>query len=316
MKKQNNQNISSLGIDISKEYLDIFHLPSKLQKRYKNTNSDILSLIVWIKQNDVDRIVFEPSGGYEKSLKEILTQEKVSFSMVNASNIRYYARARGLLAKTDNIDAFVLADYGNAVNPRVSINKTMVQEKLTAWIRRRDQIIEHVRIEHQRFDRKLDTDIEKGILQTIDFLKKQKEIVEKKIDEIMKQDKILFQQSSVLMREKGVGLIAAATLLSELPEIGKIENKQIASLVGVAPRNNDSGKRKGFRSVYGGRKFVRKVLYMAVISAIRSNEKIKKFYKRLRNNGKKAKVAIVACIRKLLIILNASLKTQFYGLSN
>lgn len=310
MKTIHNQNISSLGIDISKENLDIFHLPSNLKRRYRNDGKDIALLIRWINLNKINRIVFDPSGCYEKCLKKMLIKANISFSMVNASKIRYYAKAKGFLAKTDNIDAYILADYGTTIHPSVSINKTMMQEKLSQWIRRRNQIVDHIRMELQRIDKDLDQEIKEFILQTVEHLKLQQKIIEEKINSIILENKELAYKASVLIKEKGIGLIVAATLLAELPEIGKIENRQIASLVGVAPHNNDSGKRKGARSIYGGRKFVRQSLYMATISAIRSNEKIKTFYKRLRDKGKQAKVAITACMRNLIVILNSTLKIQ------
>lgn len=307
----NKQNVSSLGIDVSKNHLDVHHLPSQSASRYSNNQKGIESLIGWIKENPVSYIVFEPSGGYERLLKGLLDAQQLSYAMVNAGRIRYFAKAKGLLAKTDSIDARVLADYGLALNPPPAIRSSENLQQLRGWLKRRRQVIDGLRLNHQYLEHNSTSDIESLIIETIKLFEAQKSFIDNKIQTLIKQSQALEAKKLCLTQEKGIGPLVAATLIGELPELGIFSHPQIAALVGVAPHNQDSGHLKGYRSIKGGRKAVRAVLYMAVISAIRSNSKIKSFYLRLRANGKKAKVAITACIRKLLVILNATLRNAY-----
>ena len=312
MKKLNN---SSLGIDISKQFLDIHHLPSNLSKKYENTPQGIKLLLKWMSKNYIESVIFEPTGGYEKLLRTMLTKANISFSMVNAKRIRDYAKAKGLFAKTDKVDAKLLADYAIKIQPKITNVLSSEIELLREWLKRRSQITDNIKNENQHLENVSCQDIIAMIRNTIIHLKQQLDIVEEKIQNIINCDNTLKMHQKLLMQEKGIGVITSATLLAELPELGLVSHPQISAIVGVAPHCQDSGSFKGHRRVQGGRKKVRKALYMAVISAIKSNSKIKVFYKRLRDNGKKAKVAITACIRKFIIILNAILRNN-YRVSN
>lgn len=307
----NNQNISSMGIDISKKYLDIHHLPTQSTERYHNNEQGIESLLQWIKAHSVSCIVFEASGGYERILKQILEANHITYSMVNAGRVRHFAKAKGLLAKTDSIDAKVLADYGVTMNPAPTIKSSPFLQNLKEWLKYRRQIVDALTLQHQYLEHNSSQEITNLILETIKTLESQKKIIDKKIQSLIKQSSSLETKKQYLMKEKGVGHLVAATLIAELPELGIFSHKQISALVGVAPYNQDSGHLKGYRCVKGGRKAIRTVLYMAILSAIRANEKIKAFYLRLRANGKKAKVAITACIRKFIIILNAIMRNAY-----
>lgn len=307
----NQQKLSSLGIDVSKKHLDVYYLPEGYSSRYDNTKEGLESLREWIQTHPVNFIIFEPSGGYEKSLRFFLKVHKIKFSMVNASQIRNFAKAKGLLAKTDKIDAMVLADYGLKFQPKTPLEICEETQELQEWLDARKKIIEAIRLEQQRLEHKPCQEIQGMINQTIEHFKIQLKEIHKKIQSIIKRSKIFSLKQDILVQEKGIGQLTAATLIAELPELGKCSHQQIAALVGVAPHNHDSGNLKGYRRTKGGRKAVRSCLYMAVISAIKSNPKIRTFYQRLRENGKKAKVAITACIRKFIVILNAMVKNAY-----
>jgi transposase len=231
--------------------------------------------------------------------------------MVNAAQIRHFAKAKGLLAKTDKIDSMVLAEYGLRLQPKCFSEVSYEIQELQEWLMARRKIIEAIKLEYQRLEHKPPQEIEEMVYQTIKHFKAQQKVVDKRIQMLVKQSPSFLHKHNLLTQEKGIGILIAATLIAELPELGKCSPQQIAALVGVAPHNHDSGSLKGYRRTKGGRKIVRSALYMAVISAIRSNPKISAFYQRLRQNGKKAKVAITACIRKLLIILNAILRNAY-----
>lgn len=308
MKKQN---VASLGIDISKKYLDIYCIPSGYSARYDNTQEGLRDLLTWIRSNPVHFIVFEPSGGYEKLLRAFLTAHEQEFSMVNAAQIRYFAKAKGLLAKTDKIDAMVLAEYGLKFQPRTFTDSSQEAQELQEWLAARRKTVEALRLEYQKLEHHPHADIKEMIHQTIAHFKAQKKVIDEKIKAILQESTSFFQKQQLLKQEKGIGDLTAATLIAELPELGKCSHQQIAALVGVAPHNHDSGNHKGYRRIKGGRKSVRTALYMAVISAIRTHPKIRVFYQRLLQNGKKVKVALTACIRKFLIILNAILRKAY-----
>lgn len=303
--------ISSLGIDISKKYLDVYCLPLNFSERYENTLQGFEALLDWILKNSVQFIVFEPSGGYEKPLRVFLASKNINFSMVNASQVRHFAKAKGLLAKTDKIDALVLAEYGLKLQLKNFISTSPEVKELQEWVMARRKIIDSLRLEYQKLEHKPLEEIEKLIYQTIEHFKAQQAFVDEKIRILIQQSQSFVNKQHFLMQEKGIGEVTAATLIAELPELGKCSHQQIAALIGVAPHNHDSGSLKGYRFTKGGRQSVRCAVYMAVISAIKSNPKIKIFYQRLREKGKKAKVAITACIRKFLIILNAILRNAY-----
>jgi transposase len=307
----NERNISSLGIDISKGYLDIHHLPTQITNRYPNNVEGVEALIQWIKTHSASYIVFEASGGYERILKKLLDANHLPYSMVNAGRIRHFAKAKGLLAKTDSIDSRVLADYGLTINPAPSLKSSSSLQELREWLKYRRQVIDALCLNHQYLEHKPPQDIEILIQQTIKTLEAQKELIDNKIQLHIKQSRDLEAKKNCLVQEKGIGHLTAAILIAELPELGIFSHQQISALVGVAPYNQDSGHLKGPRFIKGGRKLVRSTLYMATLSAIRANSKIRTFYLRLRANGKKAKVAVTACIHKFLIILNAIMRNAY-----
>lgn len=301
--------IASLGIDISKKYLDVYCLPLNFSARYENSLQGFKVLLSWIQEHPVQFIIFEPSGGYEKPLRVFLTAHTISFSMINAGQVRHFAKAKGLLAKTDKIDAVVLAKYGLKFQPKNFIDTSPEAQELQEWVLARRKITEALYLEYQRLEHKPIPEIEILGHQTINHFKTQQNFVDEKIRTLIQHSPVFLSKQLLLMQEKGIGEVTAATLIAQLPELGKCSHQQIAALVGVAPHNHDSGNLKGCTK--GGRQSVRCALYMAVISALKSNPKIRAFYQRLREKGKKAKVAITACIRKFVIILNAILRNAY-----
>lgn len=302
----------SIGIDVSKGTLDIYCSFTKRYWSVPNTPECVGQLVQELSQAIPDFIVFEPSGGYERLLMATLACEGLGFSRVNARQIRDYAKACGRLAKTDKLDAQILAQYGVKMHPRLTILSTPVQQALQTYGLRRRQLVEMLKAEKQHLPQYSQNEI-------TDELKKHMTILESSIDQLEKTMKVLIQEDPLLAESfkiltsvSGVGSITALTLLSDLPELGHLNAKQISALVGVAPQNYDSGNMRGQRHIQGGRQTVRNALYMAALSAIRSEPTLKEFYKRLKDQGKPSKVAIVAVMRKLIIWLNAKL-ADFYA---
>jgi len=306
----------AIGIDISKNTLDIFCSATKRHWSLTNdlTNASILAHDIM--GLGAQWVIFEPSGGYERNLISALITEGISFSRVNARQIRDYARACGRLAKTDKLDAQLLADYGLRMQPRITKVATQAQQTLQAYGLRRRQLVEMLKCEKQRSAQYTDKNLTEQVIKHITLLEESIEEIENKMLTFIKDDALLEGVFQCLSTVKGVGPITALTLISELPELGYVNAQQIAALVGVAPQNYDSGNMRGQRHIQGGRKTVRNVLYMASLTSIRCDPDMNAFYKRLRQEkGKLPKVAIVACMRKLAIWLNAKLK-DFYVQKN
>ena len=302
---------TSLGIDISKHFLDVYANGST--KRYKNAPKGIQELVIWIKKNPCDFVIFEPSGGYEKPLRCALQAQNISFSMIHAAHIRHFAKAKGILAKTDKIDASVLATYGLMFEPTPShsFEHLEIFQNLKEWVTFRRQILKSLKIEQQKLEHNPLEAIQALITQNMNHLKKQLTCIDEAIQNVINEHPFLVKVKQVLMEEKGIGPVTAFSLMAELPELGKCPHKQITSLVGLAPHNRDSGSMKGYRRIQGRRQAVRCALYMAVVSAVRFNPKIQAFYQRLKQNGKKIKVAMTACMRKMLVILNAKMRNAY-----
>lgn len=305
----------SIGIDISKNHLDVYFLPHQETKRFDNNEAGVKELISLLAQKEPEIIVFEPTGGYERRLMITLTSTNLPFSMVNARQVRNFARACGYLAKTDKVDSKVLAEFGARMNPRPTILPSEAQSQLQAWITRRRQVIDILVAEKNRLEQVQEKRITEAITKHIENLNEQLALIDTNIQNLLQQDPTLKQACDLMTEVKGIGKTTASTLLADLPELGKLNPRQIASLAGLAPFNQDSGSLRGQRHVKGGRLSVRCALYMATLTAIRHNDTLKTFYQRLRDNGKKPKVAITACMRKLLIILNAILRKYYESLS-
>ena len=298
-----------VGIDISKAWLDIAVHEQAETFRASNDDTGIASLVKRLKKLKASLIVLEPTGGFEMLVVAELTRAGLPVAVVNAKRVRDFARATGQLAKTDKLDAKVLAHFAAAVRPAVRSLRTEQEEQLTALLTRRRQVIDMLTVEKNRLvtvRAKMRSDIQAHIQWLSNSLKE----LDKEIEDFVEGMPAWKEKDALLQSVPGVGPVTSATMLGMLPELGLLNRQEIAALVGVAPVNKDSGKKHGRRRVYGGRADVRSVLYMAALSAKKFNPVIRKFYERLIGQGKEKKVALTACMRKLLVILNAMMHSN------
>ena len=300
-----------VGIDVSKSHLDVAMYPSGQQDRWDNDDSGIEKMIKFVKSLPVALIVLESTGGYESLAASMLSANALPVVVVNPRLVRSFAKATGKLAKTDQIDAHSIAHFASAVRPEQRQFKDEHRQLLAALNTRRRQIINMLVAEKNRLHMGPKAN-QKNIAQHIKWLKKNLEQIDKDIQKQIRNSPIWRKDDDILRSYKGIGPVTSTELLSDLPELGKLGNKKIAALVGLAPFNCDSGQYRGRRHIWGGRSHVRKTLFMAAMSAKRFNPQIKAFYDRLRDAGKPHKVAMTACMRKMLITLNAMLKNKTY----
>lgn len=295
-----------VGVDVSKAKLDIA-LPNETLTIENNTKA-IQQLVDRIKADSVI-VVMEATGGYESQLVQVLHNHGIALAVVNPRRVRDFAKGIGKDAKTDPIDARVIAYYGEIVKPAPQLAKSEDAQKLGALVERRRQVLGLLGQEKNRLQQVEDADIKKLIQKSLEMLKKQLKTVDERLAKAIKKPAVGNQRKiEILESAKGIGPVAISTFLAELPELGQLNRNEIAKLVGVAPINNDSGKQSGKRRTMGGRSYVRRVLYMATLSATRHNPTIRKFYQRLVAKGKEKKVALVAAMRKFLTILNTLIK--------
>ncbi len=294
------------GIDISKATLDVVKRPSNEHWTVSNNEEGFAEIIGHLK--GVKLVVLEATGGLQVAVTAALLNAEIPVVAVNPRQIRDFAKSIGILAKTDHVDAKVIARFAETIRPQVRLLKDEEMLQLEAIVVRRRQLVSMLTEEKNRLHM-APKKIKKDIEEHIDWLQKRLHEIDKEMDGFIKNSPAWREKEKILRSVPGVGPILTATLLCELPELGTLDRKKIAALVGVAPFNRDSGKFKGTRCVWGGRAAVRAVLYMSTLSALRFNPAIKDFYQRLRSSGKKPKQAITACMRKLLTILNCIVKT-------
>jgi len=293
---------SFIGVDVSKHHLDSFH-PSLASKRFPNDAQGIRDLVAHIRSLHAPHVVCEATGGYESSLVYDLMAMDVSVSVVQPSRVRYFARAEGLLAKTDKIDAKLLARFGQKMEPRPSVPADPATIQLRQICETRSFLVDKI----SELDNRLG--LAQGVLKEElasireDFLTRLEQVEDQRAEFIKRHHEML-SRNERLQQVRGVGPVLASTLLAYVPELGKITDKQLSAIIGVAPHPQESGKQQGRRSIRGGRAGVRKVLYMAAIAATRFNPILREVYRRLCSKGKAKKVAIVAVMRKLLGVLN------------
>lgn len=296
-----------IGIDVSKQALDVAARPTGEVWQVTNDEAGIAELVSKLQSLDVSLAVLEATGGLESPVTAALALAGIQVAVVNPRQARDFGKALGYLAKTDRIDAGILAHFGEAVRPEPRQLPSEEASNLAALVARRRQLTEMHTMEQNRLG-SAPAALRKDIREHIIWLQKRLKDSDKDIHKLLKSSPIWREKDQLLQGVPGVGPVLSATLLSMLPELGKLNRKEIAALVGVAPLNRDSGKMKGKRATWGGRSSVREVLYMATMSAVRFNPTLKDFYERLLNAGKLKKVAQVACMRKLLVILNAMLR--------
>jgi len=298
-----------VGIDVSKDRLDLAVLEENRIEQYSNTAGGVKELVKEMVALRPSLVVVEVTGGYERAVVQSLFMAGVPVARVSGYRARQYARAKGLLAKTDSLDALNLADYGKHVRPRLFEAKSEQGQRLSGKLARRRQLGEMLKAEKNRL-RLAYGDIGPSIERVIEFLQGELKQLDQEIRAYLDSDPEWLEQEQLLRSAKAVGPVTAATLLAELPELGKLNRKEIASLVGLAPINRDSGKRSRYRKTGKGRPAVRSVLYMAALTGIRYNPVLRKHYHDLVSRGKVKKVALTACMRKLLTILNAMVRDQ------
>jgi transposase len=295
-----------VGIDVSKASLDLA-TSSGFERRVANDEAGIAALVAELEPLHPTLVVLEATGGYQAAIVAGLVVAKIAVAVVNPRQVREFARATGKLAKTDTLDAAVLARFGQAMRPEPRQPVDEETQALEALLTRRRQIVEMITAETNRRQLSAPT-VRPSIDATINFLRHQLGDINRDLDAAIRQSPVWREKENLLRSVPGVGRVVATTLLCELPELGRLNRKQAAALVGVAPFNRDSGRMRGQRHIWGGRASVRAVLYMSAVCASRHNPVIRSFYERLLAAGKRKKVALVACMRKLLTILNSMMR--------
>ena len=298
-----------VGIDISKQELVVAVSPSAELQTFTNTEEGLVALVCFLQALSASSIVLEATGGFARAAVNAMALAALPVVVVNPRQIRDFARSVGLLAKTDAIDAQIIARFAEAVRPEVRPLKDLETQKLEDLNNRRRQIVEMISAEKNRLGR-APVWSQKDIRAHIAWLEKRLKKVNDDIDDLIKKSPLWRQKEKILTSVLGVGPVVTTTLLCGLPELGSLSARKLSALVGVAPFNRDSGQYRGRRSCWGGRAHVRAALYMAALTASRCNPVIRAFYQRLRLAGKPAKVALVACMRKILVILNAMVKNN------
>jgi transposase len=297
----------NVGIDVSKDKLDVKILPSGDFHQIPNDKKGVKKLAKILTKDFPELIVIEPTAGYEKLAYHSLSQAGMKVALVNPKRVRAFATAINQLAKTDKIDAEVLAKFAIMIKPPVRPVPEKAITVLQAKMRRRTDLINIKTAESNRLAVSAD-EVKEEITLHIKFLDNSVKLIEKEVYKALKEIPELWEKIKLLQEVPGVGKILAMTLLLELPELGQLSNKEITALAGLAPITRESGKFKGKKSIYGGRKELRTALYMPIVSAITHNPVINTFYHRLISKGKLAKVALTACMRKILVILNSIMK--------
>ncbi len=299
-----------VGVDVSKARLDVFISGDEQALVYANTMEGLEALIARLRQVMPTLVVLEATGGLERALVAALMAAQIPLVVVNPRQVRDFAKATGRLAKTDALDARVLALFGAAVRPTPRPLVDEAAHALADQLARRRQLVEMLVMEKTRLKQAIDAPVRKDIKAHIEWLKQRLNASESGLRQAVENSPAWQAKHDLLAGVQGVGEITALTLIAGLPELGELNRKQIAALVGVAPLNRDSGTLRGRRTIWGGRAPIRAVLYMATLSAVRFNPVLRTFYQRLRTAGKAKKVALVASMRKLLTILNAMLRDR------
>lgn len=298
-----------VGIDVCQKSLDVYIRPSSKVFQVTNDRVGISKLIEILIEIQPELIVLEATGGMEIDAATQLTQAELSVAVINPRQARDFAKATGQLAKTDAIDAKVLAHFADAIRPQVRSISDESSRQLEDLVARRRQLSDMITAEKNRRRGKTNS-VKASIDEHIEWLKQQLKEIESQIKSAIAVNPDWQQKRDLLTSVPGIGEVVAVTLISSLPELGTISHKSISYLVGVAPLNKDSGKFRGKRRIWGGRAKIRSVLYMAALVAVRFNPMIKAFYERLLQKGKLKKVALTACMHKMLILLNAMMKNN------
>jgi len=308
MDKQ--EHTTFIGIDVARDRLDIHIVPDGKSFFVARDAKGLAVLVRRIRKHDTPLVCLEATGGYEMEVVSALAAAGLHTVVINPRQVRDFARATGRLAKTDRLDAEIIAAFAKAVRPAVRALPSAAERRLCALSRRRRQVVDMATAEKKRLKRERQPDIHTGIRAHIDVLVMMRDELEAEMRALVQADPAWRQKAQQMQSVPGVGEITAFTLLAGLPELGSLERNPIAALVGVAPLNRDSGAMRGRRMIFGGRKHIRNALYMATVSAVQFNPAIRAFRDRLKAKGKPPKVVLTACMHKLLTMLNAILRDQ------
>jgi len=301
---------SFIGIDIAKTQLDLAVQGAGAPWQVAYDSAGLKQVVTQLRTLAPTLIVVEATGGLETRLVSALVAASVPVAVVNPRQVRAFAHAAGILAKTDRLDAQVLAQFAATMQPTPRPQPDAATQQLSAVLARRQQVVDMLTAEKNRLSQQLESALRKRLRAHITWLTKELERTEQELTQLIQQSPAWRAQDELLQSAKGVGPIFSQTLLAEVPELGQLNRKQMAALIGVAPFNRESGGYRGKRRIWGGRARVRAVLYMGALVATRHNPVIRAFYERLLAAGKEKKVALTACMRKLLTILNAMIRQQ------
>jgi transposase len=299
-----------VGIDVAKHHWDVAVEGHNGARRFLADAAGLAELLAWLEAVGPRLVCLEATGGYERSLRNAFHQRGLLVSVVNPRQVRDFARAQGELAKTDAIDAAMICRFAAMFNPQPDEPSTPAQERLRSLRARRQQVVHSLTQEKNRLSTAPDAEAKRSIQEAIDFYDRQLRELDRQIAELTSVDPAFRERLALLITVPGVGAVTAAGLLAELPELGALSRGQAAKLVGLAPINRDSGSLRGKRMIGGGRAQVRRSLYMATIVATQHNTLIRRHYRQLLERGKAKMTALVACMRKLLLILNAIIKNN------
>jgi transposase len=308
MSKSLGQPESFVGVDVSEARLDVYVLPGGARASFAHDRRGLARLVGWLASMAQVLVVVEATGGLERALTHALDQAGIAVAVVNPRQVRDFARAAGLLAKTDQLDAYALALYGERLRPTARRPRSAADQALAALVLRRRQLAQLIEADRNRLRRAAEPVVRASLEAHVGWLKTAIAALEDAIEKRLEASAVWQARTALLASVPGVGKVTIATLIGLLPELGQVSGKAIASLVGVAPFARDSGLLKGRRTIWGGRRQVRAVLYMATLVAVRHNPQLARFYAGLLDAGKPKKLALTAAMRKLLTILNALLR--------
>lgn len=296
-----------VGIDVSKRWLEVQVHGEAESRKYGNDPDGIRSLVEQMKALQPVLIVFEATGGYERRAVKALSEAGLAVAVVNPTRVRRFAEALGILAKTDKIDAKVIAHFASVVRPAPNGRPSDLEEQLAACVERRRQLLVELTAEKNRLSTS-PACVREDIEEHLAWLEEHIDSLEAEIQTCIMQKPEWQARAEIIDSVPGVGPVTATTLIAELPELGQLNRQKIAALAGLAPFNKDSGPKKGKRRIFGGRSGIRRPLFMAALSATKCNPVIRAFYASLLKRGKEKKVALIACMRKLLVIINAMVR--------
>jgi transposase len=299
-----------LGVDVSLDRLDLCSLPNEQRNQMPNDPAGVSALAQICLDQGMELVCLEATGGLERLLVKELQRRGIPVAVVNPRQIRDFARSMNRLAKTDRLDAHTIALFAQRMQPQPSPPLTENAEKLQALTTRRHQVRDMLVREQNRLARTWDEPIRQLVQQAIDLYQQQLQELSAQIERLLETDDQFQHKAHIVRSTPGIGPVATAALIAELPELGQLNRRQVARLVGVAPINRDSGQLRGRRTTGGGRAALRHCLYMPTVVAVKHNPKIKAFYQRLLNRGKSKMVALIASMRKLLVILNLMVKNN------